>query len=35
MNRFRQTLAITGTHRVWDVSFLHGLDIIRGSLISL
>jgi ABC-2 type transport system permease protein len=27
--------AITGTDRVWDVSFGHGLDIILGSLISL
>ena len=27
--------AITGTDRVWDVSFVHGLDIIVGSLISL
>jgi ABC-type transport system involved in multi-copper enzyme maturation permease subunit len=27
--------AITGTDRVWDVSFVHGLDIILGSLISL
>jgi hypothetical protein len=27
--------AITGTDRVWDVSFIHGLDIILGSLISL
>jgi ABC-type transport system involved in multi-copper enzyme maturation permease subunit len=27
--------AITGTDRVWDVSFAHGLDIILGSLISL
>jgi hypothetical protein len=27
--------AITGTNRVWDVSFVHGLDIILGSLISL
>lgn len=27
--------ATTGTDRVWDVSFVHGLDIILGSLISL
>jgi ABC-2 type transport system permease protein len=27
--------AITGTDRVWDVSFVHGLDIVVGSLISL
>jgi ABC-type transport system involved in multi-copper enzyme maturation permease subunit len=27
--------AITGTDRVWDVSFVHGLDIILGSLVSL
>jgi ABC-2 type transport system permease protein len=27
--------AIAGTDRVWDVSFVHGLDIILGSLISL
>jgi ABC-type transport system involved in multi-copper enzyme maturation permease subunit len=27
--------AITGTGRVWDVSFVHALDIILGSLISL
>jgi ABC-2 type transport system permease protein len=27
--------AVTGTDRVWDVSFLHGLDIVIGSLISL
>jgi ABC-2 type transport system permease protein len=27
--------AITGTDRLWDVSFVHGLDIILGSLISL
>jgi ABC-type transport system involved in multi-copper enzyme maturation permease subunit len=27
--------AITGTERVWDVSFVHGLNIILGSLISL
>ena len=27
--------AITGTPRVWDVSFVHSLDIILGSLISL
>jgi ABC-2 type transport system permease protein len=27
--------AITGTDRVWDVSFAHGLGIIAGSLISL
>ena len=26
---------IRGTDRVWDVSFLHGVDIILGSLISL
>jgi ABC-2 type transport system permease protein len=27
--------AVTGTDRVWDVSLLHGLDIVIGSLISL
>jgi ABC-2 type transport system permease protein len=27
--------AITGADRVWDVSMVHGLDIILGSLISL
>lgn len=27
--------AITGTDRVWDVSLVHGLDIILGSLISM
>jgi hypothetical protein len=27
--------AIAGTAQVWDVSFLHGLDIVLGSLISL
>jgi ABC-type transport system involved in multi-copper enzyme maturation permease subunit len=27
--------AIAGTDRVWDVSFVHGVDIILGSLISL
>jgi len=27
--------AMAGTDRVWDVSFVHGLDIVLGSLISL
>jgi ABC-2 type transport system permease protein len=27
--------AIRGTDRIWDVSFVHGFDIILGSLISL
>ncbi|MDX6366038.1 MAG: type transport system permease protein [Nocardioidaceae bacterium] len=27
--------AVTGTDRVWDVSLLHGFDIVIGSLISL